>query len=103
RNVTGVQTCALPIYPVKAFIPLLPIILIVGWSGLAMYFLEMDYTPLTATLGALIIGIGTEFTVLIMERYFEEREKGRGANVAIRVANQKIGQAIVVSALTTLG
>ncbi|HEX6594055.1 MAG TPA: MMPL family transporter [Bacillota bacterium] len=90
-------------HPVKAFIPLLPIILIVGWSGLAMYFLEMDYTPLTATLGALIIGIGTEFTVLIMERYFEEREKGRGANVAIRVANQKIGQAIVVSALTTIG
>src|SRR5699024_2545227 len=71
-------------HPVKAFIPLLPIILIVGWSGLAMYFLEMDYTPLTATLVALIIGIGTEFSVLIMERYFEEREKGRGANVAIR-------------------
>src|SRR5699024_10768496 len=90
-------------HPVKAFIPLLPIILIVGWSGLAMHFLGMDYTPLTATLGALIIGIGTEFTVLIMERYFEEREKGHDATIAIRVANQKIGQAIVVSALTTIG
>src|SRR5690606_21481199 len=47
-------------HPVKAFIPLLPILLIVGWSGAIMYFLGINYTPLTATLGALIIGIGTE-------------------------------------------
>ncbi|CAM3613163.1 hypothetical protein GCM10009865_41770 [Aeromicrobium ponti] len=90
-------------HPVKAFIPLLPIILIVGWSGLAMAFLDIKYTPLTATLGALIIGIGTEFTVLIMERYYEERKKGLIANKAVEVANQKIGKAIFASALTTIG
>jgi len=53
-------------HPVKAFIPLLPIIFIVGWSGGIMYLFDIKYTPLTATLGALIIGIGTEFTILIM-------------------------------------
>ncbi|WP_085505434.1 efflux RND transporter permease subunit [Thalassobacillus devorans] len=90
-------------HPVKAFIPLVPIILIIGWSGGAMYFLGIDYTPLTATLGALIIGIGTEFTVLIMERYYEEREKGNSAEVAVRISNQKIGKAIFTSALTTIG
>src|SRR5699024_7654494 len=55
-------------HPVKAVLPLLPIVFIVGWSGLVMYLLDISYTPLTATLGALIIGIGTEFTVLLMER-----------------------------------
>ncbi|SEA19764.1 hypothetical protein SAMN05421743_103155 [Thalassobacillus cyri] len=90
-------------HPVKAFIPLIPIILIVGWSGAAMYFLGIDYTPLTATLGALIIGIGTEFTVLIMERYYEERKKGNDSEAAIRISNQKIGKAIFTSALTTIG
>ncbi|MFG6118791.1 efflux RND transporter permease subunit [Thalassobacillus sp. B23F22_16] len=90
-------------HPVKAFIPLVPIILIVGWSGAAMYLLDINYTPLTATLGALIIGIGTEFTVLIMERYYEEREKGNSAEIAIRISNQKIGKAIFTSALTTIG
>ncbi|WP_028784838.1 efflux RND transporter permease subunit [Thalassobacillus devorans] len=90
-------------HPVKAFIPLIPIILIVGWSGAAMYFLEIDYTPLTATLGALIIGIGTEFTVLIMERYYEERKKGNNSEAAIRISNRKIGKAIFTSALTTIG
>jgi len=90
-------------HPVKAFIPLLPIIMIVGWSGLAMYLLDMDYTPLTATLGALIIGIGTEFTVLVMERFYEERENGKDRDFAIQIANKKVGKAIFASALTTIG
>lgn len=90
-------------HPVKAFIPLLPIIFIVGWSGLVMYFLDINYTPLTATLGALIIGIGTEFTVLIMERFYEEREKGYHGTQAILITNKSIGKAIFASALTTIG
>lgn len=90
-------------HPIKAFIPLLPIIFIVGWSGLAMYFLDVSYTPLTATLGALIIGIGTEFTVLVMERFYEEREKGYQGQEAIQTTNKSIGKAIFASALTTIG
>ncbi len=88
---------------IKAFIPLLPIILIVGWSGVVMYIGGISYTPLTATLGALIIGIGTEFTILIMERFYEEREKGRPSIDAIIISNQKIGKSIFASALTTIG
>jgi len=87
----------------KALIPLLPIILIIGWSGLAVYGLGIEYTPLTATLGALIIGIGTEFTILLMERYYEEREGGASNRTAITIANQKVGKAIFASALTTIG
>lgn len=90
-------------HPIKALIPLLPIIFIVGWSGLAMYFLDISYTPLTATLGALIIGIGTEFTVLVMERFYEERKKGYRGIDAIQTTNKNIGKAIFVSALTTIG
>jgi len=90
-------------HPVKAFIPLLPILFIVGWSGGIMYLFDINYTPLTATLGALIIGIGTEFTILIMERFYEERRKGTDRREAIMIANQKIGKAIFASAFTTIG
>ncbi len=90
-------------HPVKAFIPLLPILFIVGWSGGVMYLYDIHYTPLTATLGALIIGIGTEFTILIMERFYEERKKGRERREAIITANKKIGKAIFASAFTTIG
>ena len=90
-------------HPIKALIPLLPITLIIGWSGAVMYFAEISYTPLTATLGALIIGIGTEFTILIMERFYEERENGNSGIDAIRIANQKTGKSIFASAITTIG
>lgn len=90
-------------HPVKAFIPLLPIIFIVGWSGAAMFLLGIKYTPLTATLGALIIGIGTEFTILMMERFYEERKNGHAPIEAIRITNKKIGKAIFASAITTVG
>ncbi|WP_062351136.1 efflux RND transporter permease subunit [Bacillus kwashiorkori] len=90
-------------HPIKALIPLLPIIFIVGWSGLVMYLLDISYTPLTATLGALIIGIGTEFTVLVMERFYEERKKGLQGLDAIKTTNKSIGKAIFASALTTIG
>ena len=90
-------------HPIKAFIPLLPILFIVGWSGMTMYFLDLSYTPLTATLGALIIGIGTEFTILIMERYFEEREKGHAKVDAMKITNKTIGKAIFATALANIG
>ncbi|KIY21254.1 MULTISPECIES: efflux RND transporter permease subunit [Mesobacillus] len=88
---------------VKAFIPLLPILFIVGWSGGIMYLFNISYTPLTATLGALIIGIGTEFTILIMERFYEERRKGFSDVEAILIANKKIGKAVLASGLSVIG
>jgi hydrophobe/amphiphile efflux-3 (HAE3) family protein len=87
----------------RAILPLLPIILIVGWSGLMMYLFDMSYTPLTATLGALIMGIGTEFTILITERYEEEKHKQKSDKEAIRVSLAKMSNPILVSALTTMG
>ncbi len=90
-------------HPVKALIPLIPIALIIGWSGGTMYLLNMAYTPLTATMGALIIGIGTEFTVLLMERYFEERRLGYNEKESMLVAAHQIGKAVLASALTVIG
>jgi hydrophobe/amphiphile efflux-3 (HAE3) family protein len=87
----------------KAVVPVFPISLIIGWSGGAMYLLGIDYTPLTATMGALIIGIGTEFTILLMERYFEEKEKGLSKEEAMVTTVGKIGKPILASALTTIG
>ncbi len=86
----------------KAAIPVLTMTLVIGWSGGIMYLLGMDYTPMTATLGALILGVGSEYAVMMMERYFEERENGLIPIDAIRVATSKIGVAITASGFTTL-
>ncbi|MBP2134466.1 hydrophobe/amphiphile efflux-3 (HAE3) family protein [Methanomicrobium sp. W14] len=86
----------------SAVSPLVPIIMIVGWNGLIMYSLGLTYSLLTATLGAMTIGVASEYTILIMERYQEEKEKGNDMISSIQVAIQKIGTAISVSGLTTV-
>jgi len=86
----------------KAATPLVPIVLIVGWNGLIMYLLAIDYTPLTATLGSMSVGVASEYTILIMERCYEERQNGMALIPAIRHSIQQIGTAITVSGMTTV-
>lgn len=87
---------------IRALLAILPIGLIIGWSAIVMYALGIVYTPITATLGALIIGVGVEFTVLLMMRYYEEREKGEMPYEAMVTAMTKIGRAIIASGLTVV-
>lgn len=87
----------------KALLPIIPILLIVGWSGGMMAIFGMSYTPLTATLGALIMGIGTEFTILITERFEEEKLKTEDRKLAIQNTLSSMSKPIIVSALTTMG
>lgn len=53
---------------VNAVSPIVPIIAIVGWNGVAMYVFGIDYNPMTACLGSMTIGIAAEWTILVMER-----------------------------------
>jgi hypothetical protein len=87
----------------KAAMAVLPIVFIIGWSSGFMFLAGIEYTPLTATLGSLIMGIGVEFTILLMMRYYEERGKGEGPVVAMTTAMSKIGRAIIASGLTVIG
>jgi len=86
----------------RALVPILPIALIVGWSAAFMYAAGIDLNPLTAVLGSLIIGIGVEFTVLLMERYYEEKAKGQEPREAMITAVSRIGRAISASGLTVV-
>jgi len=81
--------------------PLIPIVAVVGWNAVAMTALGIDYTPLTATLGSMTIGVAAEYTILMLERFLEEREKYGDVYSAIEHAVQRIGRAILVSGLAT--
>jgi The (Largely Archaeal Putative) Hydrophobe/Amphiphile Efflux-3 (HAE3) Family len=87
---------------VKALVPVIPMLIVIGWSGGVMSLLNISYTPLTATLGALILGVGSEYAILMMERYFEEKDKGASPLEAIQLISSKIGSAIVASGATTV-
>ncbi|MDD1760578.1 MAG: hydrophobe/amphiphile efflux-3 (HAE3) family transporter, partial [Methanothrix sp.] len=59
---------------IKALLPVLPMLVVIGWMGLVMLYGGLKYTPLTATLGALVLGVGSEYAILMMERFYEELE-----------------------------
>ncbi|MEQ7049954.1 efflux RND transporter permease subunit [Paenibacillaceae sp. P-4] len=82
--------------------PSLPIVLVLGFSPGTLHMLDLSYNPLTIALSCLVLGIGTEFTILIMERYREEKSKGLSTKEAITVSLSKVGQAITVSGLTVM-
>ena len=86
---------------IHAITPIVPIVCVVGWNAVAMLILNIDYTPMTACLGSMTIGVAAEYTILIMERYLEERETAASTLDAIRESVRKIGSAIMVSGFAT--
>ncbi len=87
----------------RAVFTIIPVGAVIAWSSLDMYLIGIPLNPLTAVLGVVIIGICTEFMVLLMGRYDEERQRGQAPREAMIKAIAKIGRAIVVTAVTTLG
>jgi len=87
----------------KAVVPILPVVLVTGLSGGMMYLLGMKYTAVSATMGALIIGLGVEYFLLVMTRYYEERDRGEEPHEAMRVAVSRVGVALISSGATTMG
>ena len=82
---------------------IIPVGAVIAWSSLDMYLIGIPLNPLTSILGVLVIGICTEFMVLLLGRYDEEKQGGLSPRDAMVTALAKIGRAIVTTALTTLG
>ncbi len=87
---------------IKALLPVLPMLVVIGWMGGVMYLADMKYTPLTACLGALILGVGSEYAILMMERFYEELARIGQPREALMIASRRIGSALIASGLTTV-
>jgi hydrophobe/amphiphile efflux-3 (HAE3) family protein len=93
----------------EAAVPLIPIALATGWSGLVVFVLgllpgplEVDLNPMSVTLSALVIAISTEFSVLLSARYRQERDGGAGPARAIELAYASTGAAVLASGVTAI-
>jgi predicted RND superfamily exporter protein len=88
--------------PRRALVPLVPIVLATGWSSLVIAAMEIPVNPMTAALGALVIAIATEFSVILSSRYHEERTAGRSVGEALRRAYARTGAAVTASGATAI-
>ncbi len=86
----------------RAWVPLVPIALATGWSALVLFALRVPLNPMSATLGALVIAISTEFSVLLTARYREERAAGHEPADALRRAYRSTGAAVLASGITAI-
>ncbi len=88
--------------PGRALVPLIPIALATGWSALVLAAMGVPLNPMSATLGALVIAIATEFSVILSARYHEERSAGRSVGEALRVTYSRTGVAVLASGVTAI-
>jgi predicted RND superfamily exporter protein len=86
----------------RALVPLIPIALATGWSALILYATRIPLNPMSATLGALVIAISTEFSVLLAERYRQERAAGHDQAEALQRTYRSTGRAVVASGITAI-
>jgi predicted RND superfamily exporter protein len=85
----------------RAWVPLVPIALATGWSALVLWLLGVPLNPLSATLGALVLAISTEFAVLLSARFESERVAYPPAE-ALRRTYRSTGAAVLASGATAI-
>jgi hydrophobe/amphiphile efflux-3 (HAE3) family protein len=86
----------------RAWVPLAPIALATGWSAFVLWALGIPLNPMSATLGALVVAISTEFAVLLVARFREERERGLDPAAALRRTYRSTGAAVAASGTTAI-
>jgi hydrophobe/amphiphile efflux-3 (HAE3) family protein len=86
----------------RALVPLVPIALATGWSALVLFALRIPLNPMSVTLGVLVLAITTEFSVLLSERYREEREAGHPPRAALARTFRSTGAAVAASGATAI-
>ncbi len=86
----------------RGLLALVPVLLAVGVTSLIVGLLEVRLSPLTTVSGPLVIATCAEFSVLILGRYLEERQRGLDPEVAADHAARRTGRAFFTSAIATI-
>lgn len=86
----------------RALVPLVPTLLATGWASLLLWITGIPLNPMSAALGALTIAIATEFGVLLVGRFHEERRGGADVDEALRRTYSRTGVAVLASGATAI-
>ena len=86
----------------KGLLIFAPLIIGLIWTLGALGWLGIPLSIATAGLGAMILGLGVEYGVFMLERYREERDSGKNQEEALAAAVPSVGGAIFGSGMTTI-
>jgi len=77
-----------------------PVVAAIAWLIGTMAALSLPYNAETALITAIAVGLGTDYTVHLTERFLAERERA-GLRDALEVTLRETGGAVLASAITT--
>lgn len=85
-----------------AAVSIVPILIVVAWLHAFMYVAGYPINVVTATIGAISIGVGIDFAVHFTMRFREECAHGLSCNDALAAAGAGTGGALLGSALSSV-
>jgi hydrophobe/amphiphile efflux-3 (HAE3) family protein len=88
--------------PFLGVITIIPVALVVLWTYGMMAATGIPFSPATATVAALSIGIGVDYSIHLVNRYLEDRTRLGTTTEALRSTATHTGGALTGAALTTL-
>jgi predicted RND superfamily exporter protein len=83
-------------------VSVVPILVVVAWLYAFMHLAGYGINVVTATIGAVSIGIGIDFAIHFIMRYREEMERVSDRLGAVRAAGEGTGSALVASAVSSI-
>ena len=85
-----------------AVVTIIPIGLVVAWLYGLMYLTGFALNYVTATIGAVSIGVGIDYSIHMTERFREEMRRASNKMLALRQATNGTGVALLASAASSI-
>ena len=82
---------------------IVPIALVISWLLGIMYALDYDLNVVTATIAAISVGVGIDYSIHFTMRFREEWRRIGDRMEAVRLAAEATGTALILSAATSIG
>jgi predicted RND superfamily exporter protein len=82
-------------------IAILPVILIAVWLYGIMYWTGFNLNIVTASIGAMSIGVGVDYSIHVCDRFRKEKAEGRKFDEAMDETISNTGAALLFACLTT--
>ena len=89
--------------PIYGFLSVLTVALSISWEFLLLYLVGWQFDLFTVMISAMIVGLGIDFSVHIIERFREEMANGKNTNEAIDIVIMNVGKALLTATITTAG
>ncbi len=88
--------------PSEAILVFVPLLIGLIWMLGIMGWLNFPLSIATVGVSAMILGLGTEYGIFLLERYQEERKKNKSIKESMIVALPAVGSGIIGSGATTI-